>query len=128
MCASPGGSVFVRRGACDDTALGPGKAVPALLDEIADPGGPNAPASARAVKLLLSKMFDFALPRECSVDFNPVLGTQARKPRSRERLAVDPEIVLLVGALDAESLNSHHLIAHWFLLTRGRRFVRILSP
>ncbi len=46
----------------------------ALLDEIADPGGLNAPASARAVKLLLSKMFNFALPREFAFDFNPVLG------------------------------------------------------
>ena len=29
---------------------------------------------------------------------------------------VDSEIVQLVGALDAESVNGHHLIAHWFLL------------
>jgi len=92
------------------------KAVQALLDEIADPGGRNAPASARAVKLLLSKMFNFALPREFAVDFNPVQGTQARQPRSRERFLVDPEIIQLIGALDAESVNGHHLIAHWFLL------------
>ena len=35
---------------------GPGKAVQALLDEIADPEGRNAPASARAANLLLSKV------------------------------------------------------------------------
>jgi integrase len=62
------------------------------------------------------EMFNFALPCEFAVDFNPVLGTQARKPRSRERFLVDPEIVQLVGALDAESVNGHHLITHWFLL------------
>jgi hypothetical protein len=40
------------------------KNVLALLDTIADPEGRNAPASARAVTLLLSKMFHFALPRD----------------------------------------------------------------
>jgi hypothetical protein len=40
---------------------GPGEDVQALLDEIADPEGRNAPASARAANLLLSKMFNFAL-------------------------------------------------------------------
>ena len=88
----------------------------ALLDEIADPGGRNAPASARAINLLLSKMFNLVFSREFAVDLNPVLGTQARKPRSRERFLVEPEIVQLIGALDAESVNGHHLIAHWFLL------------
>ena len=38
------------------------KVVQALLDRIADPDGRNAPASARSLKLLLSKMFNFALP------------------------------------------------------------------
>ncbi len=46
---------------------GPGKAVQALLDEIADPEGRNAPASARAANLLLSKTFKVALPREFAV-------------------------------------------------------------
>lgn len=92
------------------------KRVQALLDTIADPAGRNAPASARAVKMLLSKMFNFALRRDFSIDFNPVTGTEAPKPTRRQRFLLDAEIVRLLAALDLESANGHHLMAHWFLL------------
>ena len=90
--------------------------VQALLDTMADPAGRNTPASAREVKILLSKMFNFALPRDFGVDFNPVAGTQAPKPTARTRFLLDAEIVRLLAALDVESVNGHHLMAHWFLL------------
>ena len=45
-----------------------------------------------------------------------MIGTEAPKPKSRNRFLIDLEITQLVAALDAESLNGHHLIAHWFLL------------
>lgn len=49
--------------------------VVALLDEIADPKGRNAPQSAVHVRRLLSKMFNFALSREYGIEYNPVQGT-----------------------------------------------------
>jgi hypothetical protein len=55
-----------------------------LLDEIADPGGRNAPASARAVNLPLSKMFNFALPREVAVTSNwylPLIRSGGHLPK-----------------------------------------------
>jgi integrase len=92
------------------------KMVQALLDQIADPQGRNAPASARATKLLLSTMFNFALPRDFGIDFNPVVGTQAPKAQHRQRFLIDAEIIRLLAALDEESKQGHHLLAHWFLL------------
>lgn len=92
------------------------KMVQALLDQIADPQGRNAPGSARTTKLLLSKMFNFALPRDFGIDFNPVIGTQAPKAQHRQRFLLDSEIVRLLTALDEESEQGHHLLAHWFLL------------
>ena len=92
------------------------KMVQALLDQIADPQGRNAPASARATKLLLSTMFNFALPRDFGIDFNPIVGTQAPKAQHRQRFLIDAEIIRLLAALDEESKQGHHLLAHWFLL------------
>jgi integrase len=92
------------------------KTIQTLLDTIADPQGRNAPASALAVKRLLSKMFNFALPRDFGIDFNPAVGTQAPRTMARHRFLLDPEIGQLVTALDTESANGHHLMAHWFLL------------
>lgn len=92
------------------------KMVQGLLDQIADPQGRNAPCSARAAKVLLSKMFNFALPRDFGIEFNPVVGTQAPKARHRRRFLLDSEVGRLLAALDEESEQGHHLLAHWFIL------------
>jgi len=50
--------------------------VVALLDNIANPDGRNAPQSAIHVRRLLSKMFNFALARDYGIEYNPVQGTE----------------------------------------------------
>jgi integrase len=87
-----------------------------LLDKVANPAGRNARSSARSIKLLLSKMFNFALPRDYGIEFNPVQGVQTLPGGRRTRNLTDPEIAKLLTALDAESEAGLHRIAHWFLL------------
>jgi hypothetical protein len=53
------------------------KKIQALIGGIVNPDGNNASQSARVVKLLLSKMFNFSLLRDYDIEFNPVQGTEA---------------------------------------------------
>ena len=56
-----------------------------LLDPIRDPNGRNAPCSVLPVRRLLSKMFNFALPRDYGIEYDPVTRTDAPQPGKRTR-------------------------------------------
>jgi hypothetical protein len=60
------------------------------------------PAAARCIKPLLSKMFNFALPRDYGIDFNPVQDVQTAPGGRRTRNLTDAEIGKLLVALDGE--------------------------
>jgi integrase len=94
-----------------------------LLDPIRDPEGRNAPGSVLPVRRLLSKMFNFALPRDYGIEYNPVTRTDAPKPGKRTRNLTDAELGQFLDALDAETEAGHRNIATWLrlILLTGQR-------
>jgi integrase len=101
-----------------------------LLDDIRDPGGRNAPGSVLPVRRLLSKLWNFAIPREgYGVEYNIVTRTDAPKPGRRTRNLTDVDLTKLLAALDAETAAGHRLTATWLhlILLTGQRPGEVLS-
>jgi integrase len=100
-----------------------------LLDPIRDPNGRNAPGSVLPVRRLLSKMFNFALPRDYGIEYNPVTRTDAPKPGKRTRNLTDAELRRFLEALDAEAEAGHRNTATWLrlILLTGQRPGEVLA-
>jgi integrase len=104
--------------------------VVALLDNIADPDGRNAPQSAVHVRRLLSKMFNFALARDYGIEYNPVHGTDPPAHGGRRTRVLDGrEIGALVHGLDRERDQGYPLTAAWqrLILLTGQRPGEVLA-
>jgi integrase len=104
--------------------------VVALLDDIADPNGRNAPQSAVHVRRLLSKMFNFALARDYGIEYNPVQGTDPPAHGGRRTRVLDGrEIGALEHGLDRERDNGYALTAAWqrLILLTGQRPGEVLA-
>jgi integrase len=104
--------------------------VVALLDDIADPKGRNAPQSAVHVRRLLSKMFNFALARDYGIEYNPVQGTEPPAPNGRRTRVLDGrEIGALMHGLDLERDSGYPLTAAWhrLILLTGQRPGEVLG-
>jgi integrase len=94
------------------------QAVGALLRSIADANGRNAPGTARALRRMLSKMFNWGRSNGFRLTSgNPVESTETPTvERSELRFLDDQEIVSLLAALDAEWQAGYKAVATWLSL------------
>jgi integrase len=74
------------------------KRIADLLDTIAKKG----PVTANRARTCLSALFSWAMRRGLH-DSNPVIGTERRKERSRDRVLTDGELAIIWNALDGDS-------------------------